>query len=356
MVDAEREPLFEHYNVDKDMIKRFDTKVAAQSTVKTFADRYAAGERLGWVFDTVTIGGRSEKRMFVCYHDKDGNPIDVPTRFPALEIVLPAAPVKGAYLSMADALRYNDGNVGAATQKFVFDHETTDGRFESWCEAARHLDDVLNGGRCKFLATNAEAVAGTYLSAADLKYLKKHGPEKLENRLKEALEDPNNRSQHQCRFWCPKSNLFVARKNDGPVLKVSPADQKVLDTPGFDDSGKIRNHLESADSPLSLRLLKIVLPGSTAAGNTVLPNELDKVNTGAIASMKLTVYSLYKRPTDDQHSVSCANTGVLLLTNGPARGGGVAEVDMMAELRATKAPRDTDMMDELRATKKAKTV
>lgn len=337
------------------MIKRFDDKVAAQSPSKPFWKRYAEGERLGWVFGPVTIGGRSEKRMFVCYHDKDGNALDVPTRFPALEIVLPAAPIKGAYLSMADALRYNDGNVGAATQKVVFDHEATDPRFERWIEAVRHIDDVLNAGRCKFLATHAEEVGGTYLSASDLKYFKKHGSEKLETRLKEALEDSNNRSQHQCRFWCPKSNLFVARKNDGPVLKVSPADEKILAMPGFDDSGKIRNHLETSDSPLSLRLLKIVLPGTSAAGNTVLPNELDKINSGAIASMKLTVYSLYKRPTDDQHSVSCANTGVMLLTNGPARGGGVAEVDMMAELRATKAPRSDDMMEELRATKKAKT-
>ena len=75
------------------MIKRFDDKVAAQSPSKPFWKRYAEGERLGWVFGPVTIGGRSEKRMFVCYHDKDGNPLDVPTRFPALEIVLPAAPI-----------------------------------------------------------------------------------------------------------------------------------------------------------------------------------------------------------------------------------------------------------------------
>ena len=336
----DRTDLFAHYEVDEDMIKMFNDKIDnANGSQMTYRQHKRAGHKLGWVFTNVTIGGRSEKRMVVCWHDDKNNPLDVPTRFPALDIVAPAGPVKAWYVQMSDVLRYHEGGIGGANQKVVFDHESTDPRFAEWQEFVKDVDDVLNKGRCTFLAKNAAEVAGSYLSKNELKYINKHGPEKGAEWLFEHLEDSNNRSQHQCRFWCAKNNIFQARRGEGPVLKICPADREILDMEGFDPSCKIENHLKTCDNDQSLRLLKITLPGTSASGNTVKPNELQLLQKNAVASMKLTIYSLYKRPADDQHSVSCANTGVSMLTNGPFQSGDVPAVDMMATLRAGKRAR-----------------
>ena len=178
----DRTDLFAHYEVDEDMIKMFNDKIDnANGSQMTYRQHKRAGHKLGWVFTNVTIGGRSEKRMVVCWHDDKNNPLDVPTRFPALDIVAPAGPVKAWYVQMSDVLRYHEGGIGGANQKVVFDHESTDPRFAEWQEFVKDVDDVLNKGRCTFLAKNAAEVAGSYLSKNELKYINKHGPEKGQN-------------------------------------------------------------------------------------------------------------------------------------------------------------------------------
>ena len=341
--------LSESYPVNAAMCGAFDTAAGAGPGTTTYLQHRAKGETLGWGFSEVLIGGRMEKRMYLCWHDASGAAIDPPTRFPSLDLVLPVGPVKRWFVQMTDVLRYaEDGAIGRVNQKVVWDWDpeggSSDPRFgagSGFDTCFRELHAVLNKDRCTFLAANADTVAGTYLSKAELKYIGKHGPKKGAEWLLEHLEDPNNRSHHTCRFWCPKSNLFVNRRAEGEaVLKVCPADRATLDDPAFDLSGKIEAHLNDSAATLSLRLMPINMPfAATDNGNVIAPGKLGELRDGAVASLVLRVMSLYKRPTDDQHTVTCSNAGTSLLTNGPEQGAAVATVDYMAELRALKRPR-----------------
>lgn len=332
---ADRDDFYDHYDVDGDTVNIFNDKLDAGDPTSWRAHR-RQGHALAWVFAEVIVGGRAEKRMFPCWHDADGAPIAQPTRFPALDVQAPAGPIKDFWVTMSSVLRFIEGDMGRAAQKVVFDHESTDPRFADWAAFCADMHRLLNVDRCTFLAKHADDVAGSYLSKQEHKYIKKHGDTKGAEWLLEHLEDPNNRSQHLCRYWSPKATILQKRKIDGAMLKVCPADELIL-TPEFDPSGAIRGHIEDSKDHLSLKLLPITLPDGASK---VLPAELERLRpNGAIGSLRLTLFSLYKRPQDDQHSMSCAATGITLLTNGQPKTNDGPAIDMMASLRASKRPR-----------------
>ena len=111
-------------------------------------------------------------------------------------------------------------------------------------------------------------------------------------------------------------------------------DEKILGNRNFDTSNQIRVYLENQppDQLKCLNLLSIKLPGRTEEGNTVLPFELDLLNPGAIGSLQLTIYNVNSR--DGCCSITGKNSGVTLLTNGPAKQDSMPTVDVMSMLKA----------------------
>ena len=334
---SSRSALFEHYPVtaDSEVVKAFNNQINADG--KSWSAHKKLGHELKWVLREVTIGKNKETRMYVWWHDASGKPVDpYPLKFPAVDIISPAGPIEAWYVTPRSVLQY--GNVENANQRVVFGP----GDYPEWNAFCADMDKVMNMDRCRFLADNYDKT--TLLSDALKKYGKKHGPDKLFDKLYESLEDSTSHAQFRFAHMKPKHKIFKNRFSDGEMLRVCPKDEKILADPNFDPSNQIRNHLENPPTDkkgqipyLALNLLEIMLPGASSEGNKVLPSELNLLNSGAVGSMKLTVYGLHSR--DYCCSVTHTNSGVMLLTNGPSSSNAMPSVDMMGMLRAAKRSR-----------------
>ena len=299
----------------------------------------ALGHSLKWHLGEVLIGGSKQERMYLWWFDADGAPVgELPKRFPMIPIISPAGPIEAFYITMQDVLRY--GNVASASQRVVFGEGDN---FPHWAEFCADIDTVVNTDRCRFLADNY-AKCGGLLSDAQVKLGDKKGKEALFERLVDSIEDGTSHAQFRFNVKKPKSKITKQRSKfamaaNPEMLKVCIKDQRVLDDPDFDPSGQIRAHLENppqADQYLNLDLLTIKLPGSSSAGNNVLPTELSKLNPGAIGAMTLTLQGgVHSR----DGCCSIPHTFQLsLLTNGPDKTDGAPTFDMMSQLRASKRP------------------
>ena len=338
-VVSERSALFEYYPVtpESDVVAAFNSQINADG--KSWSAHKKAGHQLKWVLREVTIGKNKETRMYVWWHKEDGSPVEpYPTKFPSLDIVSPAGPIEAWYVTPRSVLQY--GNVENASQRVVFGP----GAYPEWTEFCNDIDKVMNEDRCRFLADNYDKT--NLLSEQMKKYGKKHGHDKLFEKLFESLEDSTSHAQFRFAHMKPKHKIFKNRYSEGDMLRICPKDAKILDDPSFDPSNQIKAHLENPPSDkkgqtpfLALNLLDIVLPGSSPEGNKVLPNELNLLNSGAVGSMKLTVYGVHSR--DFCCSVTHTNSGVVLLTNGPSTDNNMPSVDMMGMLRAAKKARST---------------
>lgn len=356
---ARRHVAFKHYDPTSERIAVFQSQLLSDPT--NLLERLDRGESLQWVCRKTTIGGKAEPRFFPWWHGTDGQPLGLPTKgLPTLVIRTPPAPVKGMYVTMTDVLRYPEG---ALTQRVVLDNETSDPRFADWMRCYTYLNKVLNEDRCAAMVNLLEE--HDMFSDADRKKAAK-APAKFKERLIDALQDPNNRSQHQTRPNVGKNKIIKERYDDGAdALKVSLADEQILAVPNFDTTGLIRARLESADRPSSLNLLKITLPIGTndadfqlygapqvepyvTASNAVQSNELSLLNSGGVASMELTIYGVHYR-SDGQVSVMTKTTGVSLMTNGPSSGSEFrtpSMMDMYASEQTSTAKRAASPYDE----------
>lgn len=338
-----RAALFESYPVtgSDDISAAFNNQL--NENKDSWLSHKQLGHSLKWHLGECTIGGNKQDRMYLWWFDADGNPVgELPKRFPMLSVIAPAAPIDGWYVTMPDVLRY--GNVASASQRVVFGQGEN---FPHWEEFCTDIDNVVNRDRCRFLADNYTRCGGL-LSEAQKKLGDKKGIEVLYERLIDSIEDQTSHAQFRLNVMKPKHKICKNRpkfRAEAEMLRVCPKDQEILDDPDFDPSGQIRAHLENppqADQYLNLDLLEIKLPGSSKAGNTVLPSELGKLNPGAIGAMTLTMQGgLHSR----DGCCSIPHTFQLsLLTNGPDKAEGAPAVDMMSQLQATKRPR-SDSLD-----------
>lgn len=324
---AERSTLFEHYPVTREIIDVFNDRM--DNAAPTWRARKKRGEYLAWRNGVFTIRGKKETRTFVAWHDKDGNPIDVSyNKLPACTVVAPAGPIKSAFLTGSDALRYAE-DVARAEQKIVLDHETTDSAlYADFIAFVEDLRKLLVDSRATHLATTLDS--HEHLSAGERKMHKKSGPDALAEKIKEGIEDSFNRSHHECRFWSPKHKLLRQRYSDGPMQKVCEADKELL--PSMDVGGKIETFLENSDAFYSLNPLRINL---ARPGETVAPDEYNLIRPGGVASMEICIYGMHMR-VDGQHSVMTSLNSVALLTNGPQTRQEMTGVDMFDMLHAAK--------------------
>jgi hypothetical protein len=159
----------------------------------------------------------------------------------------------------------------------------------------------------------------------DFRSLAESNPKGAIERLLMAHDDANNNSQNPCRFWNANRVMFRERREDGNMMRISPRDEEILKIPGFDpihESGPfegkpvIRNFLETSSKFWELNLMKISLPSK---GCVVEPSEYDRLNSGGIATVEISVYGMYERIDGKkrQIGVSVANTGASILNNGP---------------------------------------
>lgn len=336
--DAGRADLFEHYAIepDSDIVKAFNNQIDADGT--SWAAQTKKGRKLRWFAGECMIGKSKDLRMFPMWTESDGSPCGpLPIKFPSLSIQTPAGPIKAWYVKPKSVLQY--GNIERASQKVVFG----DGCYPMWAEWCADMDRLFGKDRCKFLADNFDQPIGQkLLGPAMIKYGSKQGKDKLFIKLLDSLEEPTSHAQFAFAYMKPPHNIFSKRYTDGELLRVCPKDEAILSDPTFDPSNQIRQYLENPPTanpneppPLyQLNLLKITLPGSSDQGNMVLPNELGKLNAGAIASMQLTVYNVHSR--DGCCSITAKNNGITLLTNGPSTNNPTPAVDMMSMLRAKK--------------------
>lgn len=326
---ADRNQFFEEYPVSKALVDVFNERI--DNVQPTWRDRKKKGQYLAWRNGVFTLRGKKETRTFVAWHDKDGNPLDVSyNKLPSCTIVAPAGPIKSAFLTGADALRYAE-DVSRAEQKVIFDHEGADAEtYADFVAFVADMRDLLVDKRAQHLASTTDS--HECLSAAERKLLKK-GVDALATKIKDGIEDGFNRSHHECRFWSPKHKLLRQRYSDGPMEKVCEADKEML--PSLDVGDKIRTFLENSDSFYSLNPLRINL---AKPGETVQPDEYGLIRPGGTASMELCIYGMHMR-SDGQHSVMVSLNSVSLLSNGPQTQHVMTGVDMFDMLHTAKKAR-----------------
>ena len=319
----------------------------------TWRARRMRGMTLGWALDEFTIKDKTEKRMYVCWHDADGNKVSVDkNKIPAIHIQAPVGPVKAAYVTPADVLRYDTGDPTRVVQKLVFDTENE--MYDDWTQFASEMETLLNEDRATFYIDHIES--HSLLDAGVRKVFAKKGREAAIEKLLDAINNSNDNSQHACAWSKAKSKVFKVR-HDGDGMMVSPAAAKILDGGDgqFDPSNKIRDYLEAGDAdsgkPYDLNLLRITEPD----GKTVIPpHELGSLyGDGMLAMHTLTIYGINKRP-DGQHSVMAFNTNVHVCTNGLPREAAPG-VDVNAIVMAHAAPK-RDMPDVAAIMRDAKRV
>lgn len=278
---------------------------------------------------------KTEQRMVPVWHDEKGAPQNVPTNFPVLDFWSPAVHIKRFFVTPESAV--NKGAKDNSTQRVIIDADGLEA-YPYEKEFLEDMDRLLNRDRITFLVEHINEHG--FLTDNLRKYHKKNGNEKTIEKLMDALTDSNNSSQFEFFADKPKHKIFK-RQYQGPKnhtpLHVTPADEEMLEQMG-DESAEIRQFLEARPDTdkMALNLLDICLPCAT--DNHVKVSELNKLNSGAVASVKYRLHSLwYGR--DGMHTITGGFVGMQILTNGPSRESSAPVIDLMDQFRQPKRPR-----------------
>lgn len=305
---------------------RINAKMAAANK-DTWVARTGRGEYVGWELSTFAMkqtGNKKTKevRGHTCWHDAAGKKLDFDDGFPKCTIVGPIAPVKGIFVTMEAATKYDEGSAAKVIQKFVLD--TEDLRCPDWAAYVKAMDSLFNGERIAFMVDTL--VDHDYLSESHRKYFKKHGREKTVEKLLEDLADSEAIGHRYCAWSKAKNKAIKPRKSECDSM-ITPYDRRTLDSAGpdgnklFDAAGKIEAYLakgytvDGAKKMYDLKLLRITKRNGTA----VEPHELGYLQPkGMYASLTLECYGIHVRRDGGamQHSVILANTHAQLCNNG----------------------------------------
>lgn len=315
---------FDHSSMSPEMVTLISEGVAT-SNPDSWLARRNRGEWLGWELGTFKIGPKKkikeEERSYVCWHDKDGNQLDVKfTGMPSVDIISPVGPVKRAYVTMADVLRYEKPSQGQVIQNIEFDIE--DERFPIWNRFKKEMDELVSEERMVFHVDHIDYQLDENTRDVFARKGRKHSIE----RLLDVLSNKHDRSHHHCQWNRAKKKIFK-KSEDASAMLVTPKSEEVLsrldhNETEFDESGKIRAYLEAGTDkqgkykggdPLELDLLPIFLPDGVTR---VEPHELTKLHSDSMfAFFTLTIFGIFLRD-DGQHNVMCKNSETCLCTNG----------------------------------------
>jgi hypothetical protein len=351
-----REKYFKEFKITQARIDSFHDKLhkAVPHCWQTHID---AGHVPKWCFGKQKMGGKKGgavtfvNRMYANWVDKEtGKELVVPAenKLAAFTVTSPAGLIKAAYLTMPCVLKYEDGKLDRASQKVEFDITGTDPRFEAYRMYWEMMSKFLNEDRVRALADH-------FPDDHDLLPLENRGvkvdKEKLFQKLLMQLDEPTSNAQHKYKPDKAKRKIFKEKYADGPTTRISHHDNDILSMPGFDDSGRLREHMEKFEKLQSLNLLHINLP---KVGEVVQPMEYGLINRNAIAAQELTIYGVHAR-ADGQHSVMGGLTTLHLLSNALPGVKKVDGADMFDEMEGEEQeqvpdeprPESPDMFEQM---------
>lgn len=323
--------LYGHEPVTRELLEAFNEA----SPPTSWFNRKKDGQYLGWAVGKFTggKGGAVSEKVFALWMKggKPVSPIDF-KRSPACHIEFPPAPVKAFYVDAAAMLKFND-DVGRASQKAELQREGFDKElYQEYAALAEDLDHFFTQGLAEFLVNNTDH---SFLNQAERDIIQNEGKSEAIKAIVRVIRNAMDHSYHQFRWYVPKRNALKQNYGEGPVKKICPHDEAIVSR---EEWNPFHEHMLAAPDPLMLNLMRIQLPdGKTMCG----PADYHRLYAeGASAAMTLTIYGLHRRP-DGQHSVSGANTGLQLITNGVPSTGNSAGVDMFA-IRMAKRQRTID--------------